>query len=234
MRMTVPEMEWLPYYFVKKDKRAKQVKLRPSKKHGLIVTVPPRFNFKELAPLLIQHRLWIEENTASYFAIKTLPNHLIFHAKNETWQVNYMKSHTKPVIYVRPQCELIVLGHHDDQSVCFSKLTHWIKKYAKGFLEEELLKVSAETKLKFSKLIIRNQQTLWGSCSHDHAISLNYKLIFLPPSLMRHVMLHELCHTVHMDHSLSFWNLVASFDSAWREKKKALKDADQYVPTWII
>ena len=64
------------------------------------------------------------------------------------------------------------------------------------------------------------------------SISLNQKLIFLSPELVRYVMLHELCHTRVMSHSSKFWSMVASYDPVYKKKIKLLRESAKYLPVW--
>lgn len=61
----------------------------------------------------------------------------------------------------------------------------------------------------YRELRLRDPRTLWGSCSHDGLISLSWRLVMAPPEAFRYVVVHELCHRVHLDHSRRFWELVA-------------------------
>lgn len=70
--------------------------------------------------------------------------------------------------------------------------------------------ISKELPFKWTRLFIRSQRTKWGTCSSKGNISLNWRLIMCPPKIVRYLVVHELCHTVHMNHSKAYWQLVKS------------------------
>ncbi len=63
--------------------------------------------------------------------------------------------------------------------------------------------------VRYSALKIHDPQTLWGSCNPGAVICLSWRLLLAPPEVLRYVVVHELCHLVHLDHSPRFWALVA-------------------------
>jgi predicted metal-dependent hydrolase len=66
---------------------------------------------------------------------------------------------------------------------------------------------------------IADQKSLWGSCTPNGAISLNWRLVLAPPEVFRYVVVHELCHRIRLDHSRQFWTLVVRQmpeSSVWR------------------
>ncbi len=63
--------------------------------------------------------------------------------------------------------------------------------------------------LSFKKISIKNQRTLWGSCSKKGNLNFNYKIALLPPALADYIIVHELCHLAQPNHSRAFWNLVS-------------------------
>jgi predicted metal-dependent hydrolase len=111
-------------------------------------------------------------------------------------------------------------------------LRRWLTRYAQQQLEPWLRRVSVETGLTFTQVTIRGQKSRWGSCSRRRTISLNYKLLFLPPHLVRHVLIHELCHTQHLNHSAKFWALVSQKEPAYRPARVELRSAWRSVPRW--
>jgi predicted metal-dependent hydrolase len=83
-------------------------------------------------------------------------------------------------------------------------------------------------------LMVKSQRTRWASCSSKKNLCLNTKLLFIPPDLVRYVITHELCHTVHMNHSAEFWRLVACHEPAYRVLDDALREAWKKVPAWAL
>lgn len=75
---------------------------------------------------------------------------------------------------------------------------------ARGLLEAE----SQRLGVGYDGPRIADQKSLWGSCTPDGLISLNWRLVMAPPEALRYVVIHELCHRRHLDHSPRFWRLV--------------------------
>ncbi len=229
------DVAWPPAYRIKRHRLAKSVKLRPSLTHGLEITVPYRFSEKQLPAILDQNRDWIIKQLQRLANNYTdeLPAHLMLHALNELWQINYIATLSRLELFQRPQLELVLTGKLNDKTKCREKLVSWLRQKAEEVMGPMVKRMSEHTQLPYEKITIRDQKTLWGSCTADKSLNFNYKLIFLPLPLMQHVIIHELCHTKHLNHSMRFWNLVATFDPAWRDHKRELRRADKYIPGWL-
>ena len=83
-----------------------------------------------------------------------------------------------------------------------------LRRAAKADLPERIARLAAATGLRYEKLSIRASRTKWGSCSGQNHISLSLFLMTLPEHLRDFVILHELCHTVHHNHSPRFHALL--------------------------
>jgi predicted metal-dependent hydrolase len=70
---------------------------------------------------------------------------------------------------------------------------------------------------------IGNQKSRWGSCSKKGNLNFNYKLIYLPKEVLDYVIVHELCHLVHLNHSGAFWSLVEEQIPDWKKVRNDLK-----------
>jgi predicted metal-dependent hydrolase len=92
-------------------------------------------------------------------------------------------------------------------------------------LPGELAQLARKHGLTYQSVQIRKSKTRWGSCSSKKAINLSLYLMLLPPHLREYVLLHELCHTIHMNHSPVFWALLDRYTGGKsKELRKELKD----------
>jgi hypothetical protein len=65
-------------------------------------------------------------------------------------------------------------------------------------------------------------------------ISLNARLLLLPPHLVDYVLVHELCHTRHLNHSSAFWRLVARHCPTYPAHRRELCAAGRQLPAWVL
>lgn len=102
-----------------------------------------------------------------------------------------------------------------------------LAKKAKEYLPYRLEYYAKLYGYKYEKCRLSHANTRWGSCSSNRTISLNIGLMKLPETLRDYVILHELAHLNHMDHSKEFWNEVGQHDRNYKNHEKKLK---QYSP----
>jgi predicted metal-dependent hydrolase len=96
-------------------------------------------------------------------------------------------------------------------------------KEAKRFLTDRVNELSRNTSFFFTRISVRTQKTLWGSCSSKNAISLNKQLLVLPPELQDYVIYHELVHTRIKNHSKRFWDELCRYVPDAKERDKKLR-----------
>lgn len=234
MNPALTNLTWLPPYEVSRHQRAKHVKLRYSPKHGLRVTLPMRFSLQRLPDVLESHKDWILGQSQKYpMQVISLPNDIDCLLMNRTWPVRYEAMLDRPRLRELKSGEIMINADLARPEQALLLIHRWIRRLAMKVLPALFQAVSEETKLRYRSLSIRSQQSVWGSCSKDQSIRLNDKLIFFPPALARHIMIHELCHTQVMNHSSAFWALVAKHDPDYQAHKKQCRDIHFQFPAWL-
>lgn len=232
-------LTWPPPHSIRRSRRARVVSIKISSRRGLEVILPMRCSFKKVECVLNEKRMWIEKNADllhkfnQFSANKILPEQIWLASCQERWKVNYIFSPVKTQLIECPNYEITLLGSIEDHAQCFFLIKRWLKQKAQQILSPILHSLSQEFQLIFTGLSIRAQQTRWGSCSSQKKISLNYKLIFLPLELVKHVLIHELCHTVHLNHSAQFWSLLAKYDPNWSLHHRLSKQQETQLPIWL-
>jgi len=117
-----------------------------------------------------------------------------------------------------------------DLSLVTKLLNQWCRKKAAIIFKNMLENLAEIHGFHYHRLTIRAQKTRWGSCSSKKNINLNCKLLFMPKEVVEYVMIHELCHTVEMNHSSAFWALVEDCDPKYHENKHQLRVLGQRIP----
>ncbi|MFZ4524380.1 MAG: M48 family metallopeptidase [Chlorobium sp.] len=232
-----------PPYTVQVSARARNARLKMTPHDGLIVVVPEGFNKSHIVALLNRHELWIRKTAEKLDAQRQeplpalangLPCTVTFSHFDEAWEVEYVQTAIgKAAIKERPNNSLLVSGDVDNDALCRKLLFSWLKHRAGQLLLPWFEQLAASLDFDYAEAKVRLQHSRWGSCSSSRVITLNNKLLFLPEHLIRNIMIHELCHTVHLNHSRSFWALVHQYDPLWRIHNREMKSAWKYVPAWV-
>ena len=101
-----------------------------------------------------------------------------------------------------------------------------IKKRAKDTLKIRLEELSNEIGIQYNTFRLSGAKKRWGSCSNKKTVSINWRLIFAPPEIIDYVIIHELTHLKHMNHSKRFWKEVQKHIPDYKEKRKWLNEND--------
>lgn len=102
-------------------------------------------------------------------------------------------------------------------------LLRWLKLEAEKDIFDRVTKWSNKMEVKYAKVRFRQQKSRWGSCSNKGTLSFNWRLIHFSPDVIDYVVIHELAHLKHHDHSKEYWELVRKFDRDYKRKIRFLK-----------
>ncbi len=185
-----------------------------------------------------ENRAWIDRARAEFAARYPAedlepPAEIRLDAVDRHYRVHYRRSARRSLRHRTVGDRLILSGETADRDAVIRSLRRWLAGRAREHLVPQLEQLSAITGLAYRRVHIRAQRTCWGSHSGRGTISLNYCLLFLRPELVRYLLIHELCHARHMNHSRRFWRLVAEIEPRYRSLDKELGEAWTRVPAWL-
>ena len=102
-------------------------------------------------------------------------------------------------------------------------LSDWYKKQAVSYFEQKMPIFAKQIGVEYTAIQVKKYKSRWGSCYSDGRIQFNWKLLQAPTWVIDYVIVHELCHLKHANHSPAFWNLVAAHYPQTQEAKRWLK-----------
>ena len=233
-------------YTVRESTRARRVCLKVTRRGHVEVVVPHGFDARHIPALVRGKQAWIEatlqrialrlsNESAHWSASDALPAIITLPAISEHWQVIYTAT-DKPRVTLTADAahtRLTLRGNINDVHLCKIALRRWLVCKAQHHLTPWLEQLSNEKNLPFNQARVRSQKTRWGSCSRQKNININCKLLFLPAALVQCVLVHELCHTIHMNHSPKFWALMKKMQPDYAALDMQLRKTRHWVPEWI-
>lgn len=229
-------------YTVRESHRAKYARLTFSHRDGLVVVVPQGFDQALVPELLHRNQRWLERASQWVEAQRQcyqlepagdLPQYLELRSIGERWELEYRGSDSDLTPIIEHNGRLLIFGSREKVAPTVKAMKRWLAKKARVHLKPWLLRLARHHGFDVQGVSVKSQRSRWASCSSRKAISLSLKLLFLPPQLVEYTMLHELCHTIYLNHSRQFWELVKSCDIDYLAKDKQLKAAWQFVPAWL-
>jgi hypothetical protein len=229
----------VPGFSVRKSARAKRLTIKVFPGGRVEVVVPRRTRAAEVETFVRDNAAWIRDACESFAGGNAnepfaLPESIRLSAVGKTMTVRYKSTPgATSVRYGLSTSRILLTGRVDDEKLCVEALRRCLAAVAKEALEPRLRSLSLLMNTPYRKSQIRAQRTCWGSRSGTGTISLNLCLLFLEPAVVRYLMIHELCHGRHMDHSKRFWKLVAQFEPDHRRLDRKLTESWRRVPGWI-
>lgn len=108
-------------------------------------------------------------------------------------------------------------------------IENWYRKIAKEIFNERTLYYANKIGIEYNKISIKNQKTRWGSCSSKKNLNFNFRLIMAPKEILDYIIIHELCHLIHFNHSKEYWETVEKYMPDYIERKTMLKDWERKI-----
>ena len=214
------------------SKRARYLRIKLANNGELSVVVPNGVALNQVEDFVFSQADWVERKLKALSPVNNKPSELQLAYLEETWTIEYQAdNHLNSLkVFNEGASTIKCIGAVDDSSLLHKALGQWLKQKAEQVIPRRLAALAELHGFHYNRVTIRGQKTRWGSCSSSKNINLNYKLLFLEPSLVDYVLIHELCHTLEMNHSAKFWNLVGDCDANYKWHDKALNKMARTLP----
>ena len=225
---------------VRVSRRARRLSVRVYPGGRVEVVVPPGASAATVQRFVGTHREWIEQrvtdlSTVTGVAVETLPQRIELPALGRSYAVQYRPTASRVTrAGIAGEGCLEISGATSDAKLVGAALRNWLFDLADHELLRELRRMADIGGFEFRRLQVRRQRTRWGSCSASGTISLNVCVLFQPLDVMRYLLIHELSHTRHMNHSRRFWALVESLEPDYQRLDRDLLRGWQRVPGWMF
>ncbi|MBD1384601.1 M48 family metallopeptidase [Mucilaginibacter rigui] len=212
----------LPDNLILVQKDVKHARIRVSEDGKIRAIIPETFSEDDITALLKKKKSWIEKHLRFFNGMSK-----IILQRNELLLFGNRYSYFYDSTY-----EHKVLVDHEHKTINSRRnlleaktQQAWYTNLARKYLTKRTSELAGNLHFEYNKLYIRNQRTKWGNCSKEKNISLNWRLIKAPLFVIDYLIIHELLHTVVMNHSQKFWTMLKSY---YPDYKDAISWLDKF------
>ena len=220
-------------YFNILRKSIKNINIRINKDKEITISIPKKMSTEKAKEMVKQKAKWIKKHLQQKEAnnkpkeSKTYENGGILYLLGNQYEIQLIKAYKNNIKINNTNIEIHIKEKYiEKQKYIKEQYKKWLKQYASKILERAVEKYREELKeekIQNPKIKIKQMKTKWGICTPSkNEITFNLNLIKTPLECIEYVVLHELSHFKHQNHSKNFHNYVTRFMPDWKERKKIL------------
>lgn len=195
---------------------------------SVTVRAPLRMSTKAIQGFVEKHTAWLEKKQAEILNAPTpipakqyLPGETFLYLGKEY-----------PLEIISGQHKKLTLDEHFKLAASAHKnaeliFQNWYRKQALSIITERVKYFADQHQFHYAKVSITSARTRWGSCSSKGTLSFSWRLILTPLELVDYVVVHELAHTMHPNHSKRFWELVEKIMPDCKVRRRRLREYGQ-------
>lgn len=199
--------------------RSLRLTVKVNRTGEVIVTSPPWVPSFVVKRFVEQHADWI--TTQLETRVKRAPNPSVVLLFGKEYVKKAQYAATAPLgVFIQGTsliCNTPEAAHTPTWHTSYdAKLLTFLKKTARVYLTHRVKQYAEMMGVSYGTVTLREQDTRWGSCSSQGNLNFNWRLVHAAPDHIDYVVIHELAHRVHMDHSARFWSLVEQYCPDYR------------------
>lgn len=227
-------MQQIKKYILKRNRKSRSVRISITQEGEVIVTAPPLIPEFFIKSVVEKSEVWIQRNVSKIQRTKARMHEygdILYLGTPMKIKILYEENKTGVEIEGNTLCVFPVLKTDESAK---KQLIRWYKARAETQITDAVFSYAKKMNVSFEKVVFRDQKTRWGSCSSTGTLSFNWKLIQAPVEVMEYVVIHELSHITHMNHSNKFWQRVLTFDPMFKEHRTWLKKQSVLLHSTIL
>ncbi|MBE6050673.1 MAG: M48 family metallopeptidase [Clostridium sp.] len=203
-------------------KKRKTISIVIENKNSVLIKVPIGTSNETINKVIEKKRKWIISKLEMMSERKELKEN----------EILYLGNVTKIKVIVQPfiKRDFVVVINHEIVVNVSSRdkykriLEKWLREEAKKVIEDKINKYCTIINKVPKEVKIKEQKTKWGSCTYDNRIFFNWKLIMAREEAIEYVVVHEMCHMIHKNHSKEYWSTVEAFMPSYKKEHNWLKE----------
>lgn len=221
---------------IRLSSRAKRLIFKSSVIKGVEIVIPHAAKAPWVLEMTQKRIPWIQqaERRVRDGRSQLNPTQIDLKALDETWSVTFETTDkVRKGLLASEDYALTVGLNPKDVFYAARNLQKWFQQKARASLIPWVASLAENRNLKYKKIYVKNQVSLWGSCSKKRNINLNRNLLFIPKYLVEYVLHHELTHLEHLNHSEKFWNSFSRVLPNCKELRRELRSLKpDDIPLW--
>ena len=212
-----------------RNSRQKTLYLNITKDGCIRISCGKSTSIKQICIFIDEHQSWIEKQLSHHIKLRksTTKKHLLsgefFPFCGEAKILRIIRNTNNLFVTIQGQAIQIYWPQHMESKNIIQALQKFYKYQGEQMLKQKIQFYSKQMNLYPSKVSFRAQKSLFGSCSENGSISLNWTLVVSPHFVMNYIVIHELAHLRYLEHSKDFWKYVKHHHPSYLQAEKWLK-----------
>lgn len=208
----------------------KSVAISVGEDKGIVVKIPLYFPAAEVEKVVAEKAEWIAEKyEETIIGQESKPVHEFktgeeFYYRGKPLTLNLIINKDRKRIMVKKQAgKLLVVSFSAKKEVIQEAVIRWYREQAREILSEKTEYFQRFIGKPIGDIRIKEQKSRWGSCSGKGNLNFNWKIMMAPDEIIDYLVVHELCHLLHMNHSKEFWSSVEAILPDYKVRERWLK-----------
>lgn len=193
------------------------------------ISVPKALEVERIEQLLKDKNRWIKEKLYLHQQQQPAPKREMLSGEafpylGRNYRLKITTGKLQPVKLLHGRLQVVVPKAMRHEHIIRDMLTHWYRLQAEIRFKEKVKRYASVVGVEPTDVSVKTFKSRWGSCNVKGEIQFHWKVIMAPNRIVDYVVVHELCHLKHHDHSPAFWKSVERIVPDYLECKAWLKE----------